>query len=232
MCRSGQITGITRDGGYATHVIARAEALARIPDALSPAEAAPLLCAGITTFNALRNSGARPGDLVAVQGIGGLGHLALQFAAKMGFETAAIARGSEKEPLARKLGASAFIDSASTDPAKALADRGGARVILATAPSAKAMTPLVDGLGVDGRLLVVGASPDPIEVSPLQLIMNRRSVAGWASGAAVDSEDTLRFAALTGIRPIVETYPFDRLPEAYEKGVTGRARFRAVIEMR
>lgn len=231
LCRKGEITGITRDGGYAGAMIARAEALARIPDAIAPAEAAPLLCAGVTTFNALRHTGARPGDLVAVQGIGGLGHLAIQFASRMGFETVAIARGSEKASLAKKLGAAQFIDAAAADPGKALADRGGARVILATAPSGKSMSALVGGLGPDGELMVVGASPDPIEVSPLALISNRVSVRGWPSGSASASEDALLFSALTGVRPMIEAYPFARAAEAFERGVTGAARFRAVIEM-
>jgi len=230
LCRRGEITGITRDGGYATHLLARAQALVRIPAAIAPAEAAPLLCAGITTFNALRHSHARPGDRVAVQGVGGLGHLAVQFAAKMGFETIAIARGAERADLARRLGAAQYVDSAASDPAKALADRGGANVILATAPDAKSMSALVDGLAPDGELIVVGASADPIQVSPLQLIAQRRTVRGWPSGSAIDSEDTLRFAALAGVRPMVETYPFARAAEAFERGVTGAARFRAVIE--
>jgi len=192
-------------------------------------EAAPLLCAGITTYNSLRYSGAKPGDVVAILGIGGLGHLGVQFAAKMGFHTIAIARGPDKKALALKLGAHRYIDSTAEDAAKVLTELGGAKVILATVTSAKAMTPLIDGLGVDGKLLVVGASPEPIEVTPLQLIGKRRSVAGWPSGRAADSEDTMRFSALSGVRPMIETFPLDEAPEAYERMMSGEARFRVVI---
>ena len=210
-------------------MIAPIEALAAIPDELESAAAAPLLCAGITTFNALRNSGARPGDLVAVQGIGGLGHLAVQFASKMGFDTVAIARGKDKGNLARDLGARLYIDSETQDAAKDLAALGGAKVILSTVTSAKAMTPLIDGLGIDGTLVVVGASPEPIEVNPFHIILGRRGVKGWPSGTSVDSEDTLRFSALTGVESMIETYPLTRAVEAYERMLSGKARFRVVL---
>ena len=210
-------------------MIAPIEALATIPDELELAAAAPLLCAGITTFNVLRNSGARPGDLVAVQGIGGLGHLAVQFASKMGFDTVAIARGKDKGNLARDLGARLYIDSETQDAAKDLAALGGAKVILSTVTSAKAMTPLIDGLGIDGTLVVVGASPEPIEVNPFHIILGRRGVKGWPSGTSVDSEDTLRFSALTGVELMIETYPLTRAVEAYERMLSGKARFRVVL---
>ena len=188
-----------------------------------------MLCAGITTFNALRNSGARPGDLVAVQGIGGLGHLAVQFASKMGFDTVAIARGKDKGNLARDLGARLYIDSETQDAAKDLAALGGAKVILSTVTSAKAMTPLIDGLGINGTLVVVGASPEPIEVNPFHIILGRRGVKGSPSGTSVDSEDTLRFSALTGVKSMIETYPLTRAVEAYERMLSGKARFRVVL---
>jgi D-arabinose 1-dehydrogenase-like Zn-dependent alcohol dehydrogenase len=223
------VPGIHYDGGYADYMIAPIEALAAIPDELESAAAAPLLCAGITTFNALRNSGARPGDLVAVQGIGGLGHLAVQFASKMGFDTVAIARGKDKGNLARDLGARLYIDSETQDAAKDLAALGGAKVILSTVTSAKAMTPLIDGLGIDGTLVVVGASPEPIEVNPFHIILGRRGVKGWPSGTSVDSEDTLRFSALTGVESMIETYPLTRAVEAYERMLSGKARFRVVL---
>jgi D-arabinose 1-dehydrogenase-like Zn-dependent alcohol dehydrogenase len=209
--------------------VAPHEALAAIPDDLDAIEAAPLLCAGITTYNALRHSGAKAGDVVAILGIGGLGHLGVQFAARMGFHTIAIARGPDKKALALKLGAHRYIDSTAEDAAKALTALGGAKVILATVTSAKAMTPLIEGLGIDGKLLVVGASPEPIEVTPLQLIGKRRSVAGWPSGRAADSEDTMRFSALTGVRPMIETFPLDKAPEAYDRMMSGDARFRVVL---
>jgi D-arabinose 1-dehydrogenase-like Zn-dependent alcohol dehydrogenase len=228
-CVKGQVPGIAYDGGYADYMIAPHEALAAIPEDLDALEAAPLLCAGITTYNSLRHSGAKAGDVVAILGIGGLGHLGVQFAAKMGFHTIAIARGPDKKALALKLGAHRYIDSKAEDAAKALTELGGAKVILATVTSAKAMTPLIDGLGVDGKLLVVGASPEPIEVTPLQLIGKRRSVAGWPSGRAADSEDTMRFSALTGVKPMIETFPLDKAPEAYERMMSGDARFRVVI---
>ena len=230
-CRNLQVPGISYDGGYQEYMLAPVEALVAIPDSLGAAEAAPLLCAGITTYNALRHSGALPGDLVAVQGIGGLGHLGIQFARKFGYEVAAIGRGPETGPLAEKLGASHYIDSKATDAADALQRMGGARVILATAPSAKAMSALVDGLGPNGRLLVVGAAFDPIEVTPVQLITGSRSIQGWASGTPADSEDTLRFAQLTGVRPMIETYPLERAADAYARMLSGEAEFRVVLSM-
>jgi D-arabinose 1-dehydrogenase-like Zn-dependent alcohol dehydrogenase len=228
-CSTGQIPGISYDGGYADYMIAPFEALAAIPNELSSAEAAPLLCAGITTFNALRHSGAGPGDLVAVLGIGGLGHLGVQFAAKMGCHTVAIARGSDKEPLARQLGARHYIDSTTQNVSAELSKLGGARVILATVTDAKSMSGAVGGLGIDGKLIVVGASMEPIEVSPLALIGARRSIAGWPSGTASDSEDTLDFSVLSDIRPLIETYPLERAAEAYERMMSGKARFRVVL---
>jgi D-arabinose 1-dehydrogenase-like Zn-dependent alcohol dehydrogenase len=212
-------------------MIARSEALAAVPDSLSPAEAAPILCAGVTTFNSLRHSGAVAGDLVAVQGLGGLGHLGVQFANKMGFRTVAIGRGKDKESLALKLGADRYLDTDAVDVTKELASLGGASVILATAPDSKAMSALIDGLGVGGRLLVVGASTDPLSVTPVQLIMSRRSITGWPSGTARDSEDTLNFCALTGIRPMVETLPLEQAATGYERMLSGKARFRVVLTM-
>jgi D-arabinose 1-dehydrogenase-like Zn-dependent alcohol dehydrogenase len=229
LCVVAKVPGMAYDGGYADYMIAPMEALAAIPDDLAAVEAAPLLCAGITTYNALRHSGARPGDLVAIQGIGGLGHLGVQFAAKMGFHTVAIARGADKASLALELGAGRYIDSTAEDAAKVLAGLGGAKVILATATSAKAMTSLIDGLGIDGKLLVVGASPEPIEVTPIQLISMRRQVAGWPSGHAADSEDTMRFSVLTGVRPMIETFPLTEAPAAYARMMSGGARFRVVL---
>src|SRR3989441_9221357 len=203
-CLNLKIPGISYDGGYQEYMLAPVEALAAMPESLDPAEASPLMCAGITTFNALRHSGAMPADLVAVQGVGGLGHLGIQFASKFGYKVAAIGRGPANAVLARKLGASVYIDSAATDTAAKLQKLGGARVIVATAPSAKAMSSLVNGLGMNGRMMVVGAAPDPIEITPPQLILGRKSVQGWSSGIPTDSEDTLRFAELTGVRPMIE----------------------------
>jgi D-arabinose 1-dehydrogenase-like Zn-dependent alcohol dehydrogenase len=230
-CRNMKIAGISYDGGYQEYMVAPAEALASVPDTLKDAEAAPLLCAGITTYNALRHSGAMPGDLVAVQGIGGLGHLGVQFAQKFGYRVVAVGRGSENASLAKKLGASAYIDSVATKPADELQKMGGARVILATAPSSKAMSELIDGLGPNGKLLVVGAAFDPIEVTPLQLITGSRTIQGWASGTPADSEDTLRFAELTGVRPMIETYPLEKTAEAYARMMSGKAEFRVVLTM-
>jgi D-arabinose 1-dehydrogenase-like Zn-dependent alcohol dehydrogenase len=230
-CRYFQVTGFQEDGGYAQYMIARHEAVAAIPDALSPTEAAPILCAGVTTFNSLRNSGAVAGDLVAVQGLGGLGHLGIQFASRMGFHTVAIGRGKDKEALALKLGAVRYFDTDAVDVAKELTSLGGASVILATAPDSKAMSALIDGLGVGGQLLVVGASADPINVTPVQLIMGRRSVRGWPSGTARDSEDTMNFCALTGIRPMIETVPLEQAAAGYERMLSGKARFRVVLTM-
>jgi D-arabinose 1-dehydrogenase-like Zn-dependent alcohol dehydrogenase len=230
-CAMLQVPGISYDGGYAEFVHAPIQALAHIPDELAPEEAAPLMCAGVTTFNALRNSGAQPGDLVAIQGIGGLGHLGIQFASKFGFETVAIGRGLDKKSLALKLGARTYIDALSQDSAKELSGLGGARVILATAPDGKAMGGLIDGLGADGKLLIVGVSAEPFAVSSLQLISLRKSIAGWPSGTSIDSEDTLRFAAANGVRPMIETFPLQRAADAYEHMISGKVRFRAVLKM-
>ena len=230
MCRvSAQIPGITFDGGHADYVIAPAVALARVPEGLSATDVGPLMCAGITTFNALRHSGARAGDLVAVLGIGGLGHLGVQFAARMGHETVAIARGKDKEPLARKLGAHHYIDSQAQDPAKELERLGGARVVLATVTSGKAMSAALGGLAVDGTFVVLGAADEPIEVSSLHLLGGRRRVLGWPSGTSADSEDTLAFAARNGVRPMNEIFPLDRAAEAYDRMMSGKARFRVVL---
>jgi D-arabinose 1-dehydrogenase-like Zn-dependent alcohol dehydrogenase len=230
-CRNLKIPGISYDGGYQQYMLAPIEALVAIPETLSNAEAAPLLCAGITTFNALRHSGAMPGDLVAVEGIGGLGHLGIQFANKFGYKVAAIGRGSETATLAKKLGASVHIDSKATNAAQELQKLGGAQVILATAPSSKAMSELIDGLGPNGKLIVIGVTSDPIEVTPVQLITGSRSIQGWAAGTAADSEDTLHFAELTGVRPMIETYPLERAAEAYARMLSGNAQFRVVLTM-
>jgi D-arabinose 1-dehydrogenase-like Zn-dependent alcohol dehydrogenase len=223
-----QVTGITYDGGYADYMITPVEGLAAVPDELSGVEAAPLMCAGITTFNALRNSGARAGDVVAILGLGGLGHLGVQFAAKMGFKTVGIARGKDKEPLARKLGAWHYIDSQTQDPAAELAKLGGAKIILATVTNGDAMSAALGGLGVNGTLLVVGA-PKSIEVSPGLLITGRRSVKGWYSGTSIDSQEALAFSALSGVRSMNEVYPLERAAEAYERMMSGKARFRVVL---
>jgi D-arabinose 1-dehydrogenase-like Zn-dependent alcohol dehydrogenase len=227
-CQTGQTTGVTFDGGYAEYMIAPATAVALLPAALSAVEAAPLMCAGITTFNALRNSGARPGDLVAVLGLGGLGHLGVQYAAKMGFQVVAIARGKDKEPLARQLGASIYIDSQAQDPAAELLLLGGAKAIVATVTSGKAMSAAQGGLAVNGTLMIVGAVAS-VEVSPLLLIGGRRSVKGWYSGTSIDSQDTLAFSARTGVRSMNETFPLGRVAEAYERMMSGKARFRVVL---
>ena len=224
-----QISGITHDGGYADYAIARAEALALIPLELSAIEAGPLMCAGITTFNALRNSGARPGDLVAVLGVGGLGHLGVQYAAKMGFRTVGIARGTDKEPLARQLGASHYIDSREQDPAVELSKLGGAAVILATVTDGNAMSAVLGGLGVNGKLMILGAAMEPLVVPGISLIMGRRSIVGWPSGTAMDSQDTLSFSALAGVRAMTQVFPLERAAEAYELMMSGRARFRVVL---
>jgi len=230
-CRNLKIPGISYDGGYQQYMVAPVEALVAMPETLSDVEAAPLLCAGITTYNSLRHSGALPGDLVAVQGIGGLGHLGIQFAQKFGYKVAAIGRGSENAPLAKKLGASVYIDSAATNAAEALQKLGGAQVILATAPNSKAMSELIDGLGPNGKLMVIGATFDPIEVTPIQLITGSRTIQGWAAGTAADSEDTLRFAELTGVRPMIETYPLEQAGEAFARMMSGKAQFRVVLTM-
>jgi D-arabinose 1-dehydrogenase-like Zn-dependent alcohol dehydrogenase len=231
VCQQGKVCGISYDGGYADHLVVPAEALARIPDALTDVEAAPLMCAGITTFNALRHSSARPGDVVVVQGLGGLGHLAVQFASRMGFRTVAVARGAEKRALALELGAAEYLDSTTEDVGAALAARGGAQVVLATAPSADAVQQALGGLGNGGELVLVAAVAEPVAVPGLLLIMGRRAVRGWPSGDAKDSEETLAFAAQTGVRPHVETFPLERAADAYERMHSGKARFRAVLTM-
>lgn len=230
-CANLKISGISFDGGYQEYMVAPVEALAHMPESLDAAEAAPLMCAGITTFNAIRHSGALPSDLVAVQGIGGLGHLGIQFAAKFGYRVAAIGRGPENATLAKKLGADVYVDSAATDPAAELQKLGGARVILATAPSGKSMSALIGGLGANGTLMVVGASQDPIEVAPNQLLFGKKSIKGWASGIPTDSEDTLRFAVLKGVRPMIEKYPLAKAAEAYARMMSGKAVFRVVLTM-
>ena len=230
-CQNEQITGISYDGGYQEYMLAPAEAVAAIPDELPAAEAAPLLCAGITVFNALRHSGARPGDLVAIQGIGGLGHLGIQYARQMGFRTFAIGRGKDKEALARKLGAAHYVDSAAGDPSAELKKFGGASVILATAPDSKSMSALVNGLASNGKLVVVGAGADPLAVTPIQLIVGSKTLQGWASGIATDSEDTMQFSTLSGVRPMIEKYPLEKAAEAYDQMISGRARFRVVLTM-
>ena len=228
-CVWGQVTGITYDGGYADYMIAHSSALALLPEELSAVEAGPLVCAGVTTFNSLRNSGARPGETVAVLGLGGLGHLAIQFAAKMGFKTIAIARGSDKELLAKKLGAKHYIDSRAQDVAGELLHLGGASVILATVTNAQAMSATLGGLGINGKLIVLGAPHEPLEVPALLLIGGRRSVAGWYSGTSIDSQDTLSFSRLSGVRAMTEVYPLERAAEAYERMMSGKARFRVVL---
>ncbi len=230
-CQFEKITAITFDGGYAECVVVPAEAVALMPDDLPSDEAAPLLCAGITVFNALRNSDARAGALVAVQGIGGLGHLGIQYARQMGFRTVAIGRGGDKEPLAKKLGAHEYIDTSAGDPAQALQKMGGAHVILATAPDSKSISALVNGLGPRGTLLVVGASMESLTVTPLQLIPGSKTVRGWASGTARDSQDTLEFSSLSGVRPMIERYPLEKAAEAYQQMISGKARFRVVLTM-
>jgi D-arabinose 1-dehydrogenase-like Zn-dependent alcohol dehydrogenase len=224
-----QTPGIAYDGGYADYMVAPAGALAAIPDGLSAIEAAPLMCAGVTTFNSLRHSGARPGDTVAILGIGGLGHLGIQFASKMGFRTVAIARGEDKGPLARQLGAQRYIDSQATDAAAELSRMGGARVILATVTSGKAMSAVLGGLGVGGTLVVLGVAADPIELPTLQLIVARQSIVGWPSGSSIDSQDTLAFSALSGVRPMTEVFPLERAAAGYDHMMSGKARFRVVL---
>ena len=231
LCQFEKITAISFDGGYSEYMVAPAEAVAAMPDDLPADEAAPLLCAGITVFNALRNSGARVGELVAVQGIGGLGHLGIQYASRMGFRTVAIGRGKDKQALAEKLGAHEYLDTGSGAPAEALQKLGGARVILATAPDSKSMSALVDGLAGNGKLVIVGAGSESLTVTPLQLIGGRKSILGWASGTGKDSEDTLWFSALSGVRPMIERYPLAKAAEAYDQMISGRARFRVVLTM-
>jgi D-arabinose 1-dehydrogenase-like Zn-dependent alcohol dehydrogenase len=230
-CTNIKIAGISYDGGYQQYMVAPVEALTAIPESLSDVEAAPLLCAGITTYNALRHSGAMPGDLVAVLGIGGLGHLGIQFANKFGYKVAAIGRGPENAALAKKLGATLYIDSKATKAVDELQKLGGAQVILATAPSSKAMSELIDGLGPNGKLIVVGADVEPIQVTPVQLIIGSRAIQGWVSGTPADAEDTLRFAELSGVRPMIETFPLEKAAEAYARMLSGQAQFRVVLTM-
>lgn len=230
-CENAQIPGVSYDGGYQEYMVAPVEALAAVPDSLDAAEAAPLLCAGLTTFNALRHSGAMPGDLVAVQGIGGLGHLGIQYAHKFGYRVAAVGRGSENAALARSLGASVYIDSAATDTAVELQRMGGAKVILATAPNSKAMSALIDGLRPNGKLIVLGAAFEPVEVTPVQLITGSRAVQGWLTGTPADAEDTLCFSELASVRPMIETFPLEKAAEAYARMLSGDAQFRVVLTM-
>jgi D-arabinose 1-dehydrogenase-like Zn-dependent alcohol dehydrogenase len=231
LCRNEQNPGLSYDGGYQEYMLAPVEALVPIPDSLSDIDAAPLLCAGSNTYNALRYAGALPGDLVAVQGIGGLGHLGIQFANKFGYKVAAVGRGSHIESLAMKLGADVYIDSKVTSPVEALQKLGGARVILATAPNSKAMTELIGGLGSNGKLILIGVSPEPIEVAPVQLIRGGKTMEGWAGVTPADSEDALRFAELRGVRPMIETYPLEKAAKAYARMMSGDAEFRVVLTM-
>ena len=229
-CQNLRVPGIAYDGGYADYVVAPAEALASVPESLASVDAAPLLCAGLTTFNSLRNSGARPPDTVAVLGMGGLGHLGVQFAAKMGFNTVAIARGADKEKFAHELGARHYIDSAGKDVAAELQKLGGARTILATVTDATAMSAAVGGLGYAGKFVILGFPFEPMQVTIPPLVMQRQSLQGWPSGASIDSEDTLKFSEITGVKPLIEKFPLDRAPEAYDRMLSGKARFRVVIE--
>jgi D-arabinose 1-dehydrogenase-like Zn-dependent alcohol dehydrogenase len=229
LCENGLVSGISFDGGYADYVIAPANALASIPDELKDVDAAPLLCAGITTYNALRNSGARPGDLVAIVGIGGLGHLAVQYAAKSGYRTVAIARGQDKAPLAKQLGAHVYIDSTKQDPAPELQKLGGATVILSTVTNADALEAVVGGLGPNGKLVINGVPDRALSLNPVAMIVKRQAVAGWPSGTGMDEEDTLKFSALSGIRPMIETYSLEKAAEGYERMMSGKARFRVVL---
>jgi len=228
-CTNQQVTGITMDGGYQEFLVVPFEGLALIPDEISAVDAGPLMCAGITTFNSLRNSGARGGDTIAVVGIGGLGHLAVQFASKMGFHTIAIARGTDKEPLARQLGARQYIDSTTGDPAAELQRLGGAKIIVATATSAQAMAATIGGLSVDGRLIVLGADFTPMPLNTAALIGKRAGIAGWPSGSSIDSEDTMKFSAMTGVRPMTETFPLEKAQDAYDRMMSNKARFHVVL---
>lgn len=231
LCDNGKVTGIHFDGGYAEYTVVPAEAVAAMPDGIRDDEAAPLLCAGITVFNAMRNSGTRAGELVAVLGIGGLGHLGVQFARQMGFRTVAVGRGADKAALAQKLGAHAYVDSGAVDAAAELKKLGGARLILATAPDAKSMSAIAGGLSSDGQLLIVGATTEPMALGVLPMVLNRQRVQGWPSGSAIDSEDTLRFSVLTGVRPMIEKYPLEKASEGYDRMLSGKARFRVVLTM-
>jgi D-arabinose 1-dehydrogenase-like Zn-dependent alcohol dehydrogenase len=228
-CRYAQVPGITYDGGYADYMVAPTEALASIPDELSATEAAPMMCAGITTYNALRNSGSREGDVVAIFGVGGLGHLGIQFASKMGFKTIAIGRGKDKEELVRKLGARHYIDSKSQNPVEELVKLGGAKIILGTGPSGKAMSTVLGGLAVNGKLIIIGASDEPVELSPNFFFFGHRSVVGWLAGSSIDGEDTLSFSVLSGVRSMNEVFPLESAAEAFDLMMSGKARFRAVL---
>ena len=224
-------TGISFDGGYAEYMVAPSIALASVPENLSSVESAPLMCAGVTTFNALRNSGARPGDLVGVLGVGGLGHLGVQFASKMGFNTVAIARGKDKEAFAKKLGAHQYIDSQASDPAAELKKLGGAKVVIATVTNADAMTAVLGGLAPNGALMVIGAPTSPLSVEAIPLILGQLAVKGWYSGTSIDSQDTLKFSASNGVQSMNEIFPLDRVSEAYDRMMSGKARFRVVLTM-
>jgi D-arabinose 1-dehydrogenase-like Zn-dependent alcohol dehydrogenase len=228
-CTYLQVPGIAYDGGYADYVIVPTEAVASIPAELSATEAAPLMCAGITTYNALRNSGAREGDTVAIIGVGGLGHLGIQFASKMGFKTIAIGRGMDKEDLVKRLGAVHYVDSKSQNTVEELVKLGGAKIILGTVPSGKAMGEVLGGLAVNGKLIMIGVSDEALEVPPTLFILGRRSVVGWPAGTSMDSQDTLSFSVLSGVRSMNEVFPLERAPEAYERMMSGKARFRAVL---
>ncbi len=229
LCENGQVSGISYDGGYADYVIAPANALAVIPEEMSDLDAAPLMCAGVTTFNSLRHSGAKPGELVAILGIGGLGHLGVQFAAKAGHKTVAIARGADKAPLAKELGAHHYIDSTTQDFAAELKKMGGAAVILSTLTDAPSLTKALDGLGPNGKLVILGVPLEPFQVSAVPLILGNQSIDGWASGTGMDSEDTLNFSSLTGVKPKIETYPLEEAPAAFDRMMSGKARFRVVL---
>ena len=231
LCVNEKITGVNYDGGYAEYVVVPGEAVAAIPDELPAAEAGPLMCAGITVYNSMRNAGARPGDTVAIQGIGGLGHLGVQYARQMGFRTVAIGRGAGTEQLARKLGAHVYVDTSAGSAAEALQKLGGAQVIVATAPDAKAISSLVDGVKAGGKLLVIGVTPDALAASPFQIVQTRRGIQGWPAGTAMDSEDTLKFSALTGVRPMIEKFPLEKVQEAYDHMMSGNVKFRAVLTM-
>jgi len=228
-CSYAQVPGISYDGGYADYMVAPIEAIVSIPDELSFPEAAPLMCAGITTYNALRNSGAHAGDVVAVLGIGGLGHLGIQFASKMGFRTIAIGRGKDKEEIVRKLGAIQYIDSKSQNPVEELSKLGGAKVILGTVPSGKAMSSVLGGVAANGKLIIIGDSEEMIEVPTKLMLLGRRSIIGWPSGTSIDSQDTLSFSVLSGVRSMNEIFPLERAAEAFDRMMSGKARFRAVL---
>jgi len=230
-CENEKITALAFDGGYAEYVVAPAEAVAAIPDDLSSPDAAPLMCAGITTYNSLRNSPARAGDLIAIQGIGGLGHLGIQFARQMGFRTVALGRGAGVEALAKKLGAHHYIDTTTGSPAEALQKLGGARLVVSTAPDAKSVSVLIDGLAKGGELLLLGVPPEPFIVSAAAIVVVRRNIQGWPSGTAKDSEDTLQFCSMTGVRAMIEKFPLEKAAEAYDHMLSGRVQFRAVLTM-